>query len=161
MHTIYLSLGSNLGDRAAHLAAAIAALAPAVKVTRESAIYETEPWGYTAQPAFLNQAVAGQTTLRPRELLAHLKAIETTVGRTPTFRYGPRQIDLDILFYDDLELDEPGLTIPHPQLFQRPFVLLPLAEILPADPPHFFFEGVTTALAASDTAGVNLWHHTP
>lgn len=130
-HTVYIALGSNLGDRAANLAAAIAALAPRVEVTARSGIYETAPWGYADQPAFLNQVVAGRTALGPREVLAWLKEIESRVGRTKTFRYGPREIDLDILFYDDLTLDEPGLTIPHPRLHERAFVLVPLARIAP------------------------------
>ncbi len=98
-HTIALGLGSNLGDRAAHLAAARAALPPQIILTEKSSLYETDAWGYTDQPAFLNQVVLGQTSLSPLELLAHLKGIEHALGRQASFRYGPREIDLDILYY--------------------------------------------------------------
>ena len=131
MSIIYLALGSNLGDRLANLRAAIDALAPEVRVIAESSIYETPPWGYTDQPAFLNMAVKAETDLSPLALLRHLKDIESRLGRETTFRYGPRVIDLDILFYDDLVVDEEGLTIPHPRLHERAFVLVPLAEIAP------------------------------
>ena len=129
IHTIYLALGSNLGDRLIHLQTAIESLAPEVRVLGESQVYETPPWGYTDQPAFLNMAVKGGTALAPRALLAHLKQIESQMGREPTFRYGPRLIDLDILLYDDLVLDEADLTIPHPALHERAFVLVPLADV--------------------------------
>lgn len=128
---IFLSLGTNLGDRSANLRQALALLAPSVQVESVSSIYETAPWGYTDQPPFLNQVLMGQTLLSPLDLLAHLKEIETLLGRTSTFRYGPRLIDLDILFYADLVLDLPSLSIPHPQLHRRAFVLVPLAELAP------------------------------
>ncbi len=131
MPTPLLSLGTNLGDREANLRNAITALAPAVRVTRESRVYETAPWGFTDQPSFLNMVVAGETDLSPLELLKFLKTLETELGRTPTFRYGPRLIDLDILFYDDLILQTPELTIPHPKLHERAFVLVPLADLAP------------------------------
>ena len=100
-HTIYLALGTNIGDRLANLDAALAAFTAIIDVKVQSAIYETEPWGYADQPAFLNMVVEGQTGLSPLELLTRLKQMELTLGRTPTFRNGPRLIDLDILFYDD------------------------------------------------------------
>ncbi len=132
MHTTYLSLGTNLGDRLANLGAALRALTDAhITITARSQVYETPPWGYTDQPPFLNMAVAGQTELPPLALLDHLKTLEKTLGRTPSFRYGPRQIDLDILFYDDLVLETERLTLPHPRLHERAFVLVPLAEIAP------------------------------
>lgn len=130
-HVIYLSLGSNLGDRLANLSNAIINLAPKVQSGAQSSIYETEPWGYSDQPAFLNQIVKAHTTLDPFELLAFVKEIEVSRGRQETFRFGPRLIDLDILFYDDLVLDTPKLTIPHPRITERAFVLIPLAEIAP------------------------------
>lgn len=130
-HRVYLALGSNLGDRRANLAAALAALAPQVRLLKRSALYETAPWGYADQPDFLNQVVAAETALPPVELLAYLKEIEVQVGRQPSFRYGPRAIDLDILFYDELVLETPELVIPHPRLDERLFVLAPLAEIAP------------------------------
>jgi 2-amino-4-hydroxy-6-hydroxymethyldihydropteridine diphosphokinase len=131
MHTIYLALGTNLGDRPANLSAAMDALAPDIRVLDKSPIYETEPWGYTDQPPFLNMVVRAETDLSPEDLLRRLKGIESTLGRIPSFRNGPRLIDLDILFYDDLVLDTPPLVIPHPQLHKRAFVLIPLARIAP------------------------------
>lgn len=130
-HTIYLALGSNVGDRQENLKEAISQLVPQVSITAESSIYETEPWGYEDQDDFLNMVVQGETELEPLELLAHLKEIEANVGRTKTFRNGPREIDLDILFYDDLIMEDKNLAIPHPRLHERAFVLVPLADIAP------------------------------
>jgi 2-amino-4-hydroxy-6-hydroxymethyldihydropteridine diphosphokinase len=129
--TIYLALGSNLGDRAANLEQARAALTAQVKLTAISPIYETEPWGISEQPHFLNQVVAGQTQLAPEALLTFLKTLERNLGRTDGIRYGPRQIDLDMLFYNQLVLKTPSLTLPHPELHKREFVLVPLADIAP------------------------------
>lgn len=131
MPILYLALGTNLGDRFANLQAAIAALPPAVRVIAQSPVYETPPWGLTAQPAFLNMVLKGQTALAPVDLLKHLKHLETELGRLPAVRWGPRRIDMDILFYDNLILDTPELTIPHPHLHERAFVLVPLADLEP------------------------------
>lgn len=128
---IYLGLGTNLGDRLANLDRALYGLAPQFVVERASAVYETEPWGYTDQPRFLNQVVAGTTSLQPAELLAHLKQLESSLGREETFRFGPRLIDLDIVFFDSLTIDQPNLVIPHPRLEERPFVLVPLNDLAP------------------------------
>jgi 2-amino-4-hydroxy-6-hydroxymethyldihydropteridine diphosphokinase len=130
-HTIYIALGSNLGERAKLLRAALHALPPAVRVIAESSIYETEPWGYTEQNAFFNMVIQAETALAPVELLHYLKEIEANLGRKPTFRNGPRQIDMDILLYDDLIYLTPALAIPHPRMAERTFVLVPLAEIAP------------------------------
>jgi 2-amino-4-hydroxy-6-hydroxymethyldihydropteridine diphosphokinase len=130
-HTIYLALGTNLGDRLANLRRAREILPPEVLVTADSSIYETPPWGITDQPAFLNQVLQAGTDLAPLELLAHLKHIETQMGRKETVRYGPRLIDLDILIYDRLVLKAPGLTIPHPRLAERAFVLVPFNDLAP------------------------------
>jgi 2-amino-4-hydroxy-6-hydroxymethyldihydropteridine diphosphokinase len=129
VHTVYLALGTNQGDRLANLRRAINALAPKVRVTAESRIYETPPWGVLDQPRFLNMALKGETGLTPEELLEYLKKLEMKLGRVKTVRFGPRVIDLDILFYDDLVLDHPHLTIPHARLHERAFVLVPLADI--------------------------------
>jgi 2-amino-4-hydroxy-6-hydroxymethyldihydropteridine diphosphokinase len=130
-HTVYLGLGTNQGDRLANLQAARAALAPSVRLLQASPIYETEPWGFLDQPAFLNQALKTETGLPPVDLLAYLKDLEAQLGRRPNFRYGPRLIDIDILLYDNLVLSLPGLEIPHPRLAQRAFVLAPLADLAP------------------------------
>lgn len=131
-HDVYLALGANLGERAAMLRAARSRLSPAVEVLRCSRLYETPPWGDLDQPAFLNAVCHGRTALTPDALLAHLKQIERELGRVAARRWGPRAIDLDILFYDDLVLATPSLTIPHPLLHERPFVLVPLHELAPA-----------------------------
>ncbi len=130
-HTVYLALGSNLGDREQNLKEAIASLSPQMVVKAKSHIYETLPWGYEDQPKFLNQVLEAQTYLEPEPLLKHLKRLEIALGRKASFRNGPRLIDIDILFYDDLVLDTPLLTIPHPRLHERGFVLLPMMDIAP------------------------------
>jgi 2-amino-4-hydroxy-6-hydroxymethyldihydropteridine diphosphokinase len=130
-HSVLIGLGSNLGDRAANLRSALDMLPPAARVEQTSRVYETAPWGITDQPKFLNQAARILTALPARNLLAHLKNIEKELGRQPGLRYGPRLIDLDILFYDNLVCAEDGLSIPHPRLTERAFVLVPLSEIAP------------------------------
>ena len=129
--TIYLALGTNLGDRLANLHAALEAMPPAVKIMARSPVYRTPPWGYTEQPEFLNQVVKAETSLVPLDLLAYLKKTELRMGRQTSFHYGPRLIDLDILFYNDWELETPELVIPHPRLYERAFVLKPLADLTP------------------------------
>jgi 2-amino-4-hydroxy-6-hydroxymethyldihydropteridine diphosphokinase len=128
---VYLSLGSNLGDRAANLHAAIERLAAVGTVQARSGLYETEPVDFLDQPWFLNCAVALETGKTPRELLAHALAIEEGMGRRRTRDKGPRIIDIDILLFGDRVIDEPGLKIPHPAMHERRFVLEPLAEIAP------------------------------
>lgn len=130
-HDIYLALGTNLGDRLANLRAALRSLPPDVQPVSVSRVFETPPWGFADQPAFLNMALHARTTLEPGSLLRKLKTLEVELGRGETFRWGPRVIDLDILFYDDLVLDTPPLVIPHPRLHERGFVLVPLADIAP------------------------------
>ncbi len=126
---VYIGLGSNLGNRKEALDQAVAELPPEVHVTRRSPVYETEPWGYKEQPFFLNQVVEGRTKLDPGSVLEHLKAIESQLGRQPSFRYGPRRIDLDLLFYADWVIEEADLQVPHPRLQERSFVLVPLADL--------------------------------
>ena len=130
-HLVYLALGSNLGDRRGNLSAAIQHLREFMDITTVSSIYETEPVGYLDQPRFLNLACGGNTTLTALEFLKKAKEIETSLGRQPSFRNGPRPIDIDILFYDDLQIAQDNLTVPHPRLTERAFVLMPLAEIAP------------------------------
>ncbi len=130
--TAYLSLGSNLGDRLQQLRGAVAALEKAgVSLPALSPVYETAPWGHTDQPPFLNMAAAARTNLPPLELLRLLKQIERELGRQPAERWGPRLIDIDLLFYDDQVVEEDELVVPHPRLHERAFVLVPLAEIAP------------------------------
>ena len=130
-HIVYLSLGTNLGNRASNLKQAISLLPPQMTVKAKSKVYETPPWGYTEQDNFLNQAVKATTYLEPELLLKHIKRLETAMGRKASFRHGPRLIDIDILLYDDLILDTPQLTIPHPHMHERGFVLLPMMDIAP------------------------------
>lgn len=131
MTVVYLGLGSNLGDRAHNIRRALQALEGLGHLIAVSSLYETEPWGVIDQPRFLNAACALETTKAPEELLQCLKAIEIALGRTPTVRYGPRVIDLDILLYGNVCLASPDLTIPHPGMLSRSTVLVPLAEIAP------------------------------
>ena len=131
--TAYLCLGGNLGDRMAALTEALRLLDATQEMLRMacSSVYETEPWAVADQPNFLNLVAAYETTLSPADLLAACKSVEETVGRTPSFRWGPRLIDVDILLYGDEVVDtaEPDLQIPHPRMAQRAFVLVPLAEV--------------------------------
>lgn len=135
MEEVFLSLGSNMGDRAENLRRAVALIGEgAGKVTAVSAIYETEPWGFSADTPFFNMAAIVQTTLAPPEFLAALLAIEEKLGRVRepgAERYTSRPIDIDILFYGDRIIDTEGLTVPHPRLHERMFVLAPLNEIAP------------------------------
>lgn len=133
MARIYLSLGSNIGDRAANIAGAIAALSMrGVRVTRESSLYETEPVEFREQDWFLNSVVEGETRLEPQELLNVLLGIERYLGRERRVLKGPRAIDMDILLYDDAELHTLEIDIPHPRMTERRFVLVPFAEIAAA-----------------------------
>jgi dihydropteroate synthase/2-amino-4-hydroxy-6-hydroxymethyldihydropteridine diphosphokinase len=153
-HRVFLGLGANLGDRARNLAEAIQRLEQQSEVINTSSIYETDPWGFEDQPKFLNQVAEIRTDLSPAELLAFLKEIEADMGRKKTFRLGPRNIDLDILFYDDLSVVSDSLTIPHPALAQRAFVLIPLNEIA-ADLRHPELEKTIKDLASeADTRGI-------
>ena len=129
MATAYVALGANLGDRFATLGEAVRRLGALGAVEAVSTVYETDPVGYDDQPPFLNAVTRLRTRLEPRPLLAALQAIEAGLGRVRTFANAPRTLDLDLLFYDGLVLDEPDLTLPHPRLHERAFVLVPLAEI--------------------------------
>jgi 2-amino-4-hydroxy-6-hydroxymethyldihydropteridine diphosphokinase len=132
MTVVYLSLGSNVGDRPQNLRTAIASLDGAgVRVRRISKIYETEPVDYLEQDWFLNCVVEGETALTAAELLPGLRRIERKMGSAKAFAKGPRIIDLDILYFADAVIDSEGLQIPHPRLADRRFVLVPLAEIAP------------------------------
>jgi 2-amino-4-hydroxy-6-hydroxymethyldihydropteridine diphosphokinase len=153
-HRIYLGLGSNLGDRKSYLDAAISAMAPAVRASQISPIYETDPWGYNDQDDFLNMVAEAETDLGPKQLLVRLKGIEVNLGRQPRFRNGPREIDIDILIYDELILDEAGLRIPHPRLPERAFMLVPLADLAPGLSIPGLDKTVAELLADLDTSGI-------
>lgn len=128
---VYLALGSNLGDRRGNLATALQRLRAVIEIDIISSVYETEPVGYLEQPRFLNIVCGGKTRLSAQELLKAAKEIEVAIGRQPTFRNGPRPIDIDILLYDNIWIKQEGLTIPHPRMSERAFVLVPLVEIAP------------------------------
>ena len=129
MSIAYLGLGTNLGDREENLRKAIEVIALKMTVGKQSSLYETSAWGYTDQPDFLNQVIQVETNLTPMRLLNFLKRTEVELGRVENFRYGPRLIDIDILFYDDLVKNTRRLQIPHPRIPERAFVLVPLNEI--------------------------------
>lgn len=124
-----IGIGSNVGDAPANVRAAIVRLGELGAVTAASSLYRTKAWGVTEQPDFYNAAALLETTLAPRDLLRALKVLEDELGRVTTFRWGPRVIDLDILAYDELQMNDPDLTIPHALLHERAFALAPLAEI--------------------------------
>jgi len=155
--TIYLSLGSNLGDREANLASVFEELPPAIEVILRSSIYQTTPWGFKYQPDFLNMVVQGETELPPRELLTYLKKIEKKIGRKPSFIYGPRLVDIDILFYGKKVVDEVHLTIPHKKMPERAFVLVPLLEIAPDLKIPDSDQTVSDLVSVIDTSGVSLY----
>jgi 2-amino-4-hydroxy-6-hydroxymethyldihydropteridine diphosphokinase len=132
MSIVYIGIGSNLGDREKNCSRSIELLEKnGIVVRQRSSLYETIPWGVREQPLFLNMVIEAETELKPRELLEVLKNVEIEVGREKSSRWGPRAIDLDILLYDDITLNEETLTIPHPYLHERDFVLIPFCEIAP------------------------------
>ena len=131
--TAYIALGANLEDPVVQVRAGLAELAtlPDTQLLMQSSLYRTAPVGYADQPDFINAVAAVDTELSPRELLDALLAIELNHGRVRQFANAPRTLDLDVLLYDDVEVNESGLTIPHPRMHERAFVLAPLAEIAP------------------------------
>jgi len=153
-HIVYLALGSNLGNRAANLKEAIAALSPQMEVKAKSKVYETPPWGYTEQEKFLNQVLMVKTYLEPELLLKHLKRLEVALGRKASFQNGPRLIDIDILFYDDLIFESPELMIPHPRVHERGFVLLPMLDIAPDFVHPVKQKSVRDLIAGCDLRGI-------
>jgi 2-amino-4-hydroxy-6-hydroxymethyldihydropteridine diphosphokinase len=148
VHRAYVGLGANVGDAVAAVERAFVALGEVGRIVCRSSLYRTKPWGKTDQEDFVNAVASIQTTLAPRDLLAALKAIEVRLGRTGGERWGPRVIDLDLLTYDDLDVDESGLHVPHPHLRERAFVLVPLADV------DSNYERLRDALPSSELAGV-------
>ena len=154
---IGLGLGGNLGDPPAMIAAALRMLSARghLTITAVSSIYRTPPWGPVAQPDFANACALATTDLTPRDLLAEVKAVERALGRRDGERWGPRAIDVDILFYADVSVDTPDLVIPHEGLFKRAFVLVPLAELA----PNLVVAGhrIGAAAARQDGTGIRSW----
>ncbi len=155
---IYLSLGSNLGDRAAKIASGIAALGAAgIRVLRQSSLYETEPVDFFTQNWFLNNVVEAETQLLPQRLLQELQRIELTLGSLKQIRRGPRRLDMDILFYGNSVIRTAELDVPHPRLADRRFVLVPLAELAPQLAHPVLHRTVAELLAGTkDTSRVRL-----
>jgi 2-amino-4-hydroxy-6-hydroxymethyldihydropteridine diphosphokinase len=151
-------VGTNLGDRRANLQRAVDGLAAAVAITAVSAVFETKPWGIESQPNFLNMCVTRETKLAPLALLHYLKELELQLGREPGERWGPRLIDIDILFYDELILNEPMLTIPHKGLADRATVLVPLVQIAPELVHPILQQKVSDLVRKVDVTGV--WAYT-
>jgi len=132
MARVFIGIGSNLGERRANCLRAVSELQKmGIKIIRQSSMIETEPWGVAEQPRFINMVVEAETDLTPEALLQRLKDCERRLGRTESYLWGPRLIDLDILFYNDMVIDTGELKIPHPEIPHRDFVLIPMCELAP------------------------------
>ena len=163
MITVYIALGTNVGEREANLLQALQLLPESgVQIRRVSSIYETEPVDYLDQEWFLNAALEGQTELDALDLLSALRVIEARMGSKKAFAKGPRKIDLDILLYGDETIDTPELQVPHPRMLERKFVLIPLAEIAPNLRHPSWKSGVSHLLAVvPDHSAVKKFHDAP
>ncbi len=148
MVTVYLALGSNLGDRMGNLGSAVERLSKKLTVKKVSSVYETAPLYFKEQPLYLNAALSAMTKLDPFQLLHFVKGVEGDLGRQSSFRNAPRIIDIDILFYGRRIIETPGLTVPHPRIAERAFVLAPLAEIAPSMVHPVLRKRVSELLAA-------------
>jgi len=162
LNLVYISAGSNIGEREANLEFGARRLGECGNLLRTSSFFETEPVGYADQPWFLNQVFELETTLTPHELLALCNEIEHDCGRVRTFQNAPRTLDLDILLYGDLIVSDPNLVIPHPRMAERRFVLEPLAEMAP-ELPHPIEKKTIRELLANcpDTAAARKFHVRP
>lgn len=148
MHLAYLLIGSNLGDKSSYLINASSYIQQQCgQIVKQSSFYETEPWGFTEQPSFLNQALCIKTELSPTQLMHSLLQIESEMGRTRTLKMGPRIIDLDILQIDQETIDTPILQLPHPAMHLRRFALIPMVEIAPSLVHPLFNKTMTQLLA--------------
>ncbi|RJP31446.1 MAG: 2-amino-4-hydroxy-6-hydroxymethyldihydropteridine diphosphokinase [Actinobacteria bacterium] len=150
-HRVFLGMGSNLGDRRENLLSALRMLdaMEGVRILEVSSVYETAPWGMLEQPDFLNLVALVSTSRDPRGMLAACRDVEEELGRVRAERWGPRSIDVDILIFDDLQLEEEDLVIPHPRMLEREFVMVPLLELQPGYTPV----GKETEARLSDAAG--------
>ncbi len=157
-HECYIGLGSNLGDREQHIMQAIQAIhqIEQTEVFQCSAVYETDPVGYTDQPAFLNMAVAVQTALPLDRFFNMMLQIEAELGRVRAIRWGPRVIDLDLLLFDDLVMQSENLDLPHPRMFERAFVLVPLLDVL-REGNHWFVSANQALEKMGSKEGIKLW----
>ncbi|GKU77041.1 2-amino-4-hydroxy-6-hydroxymethyldihydropteridine diphosphokinase [Paenibacillus sp. L3-i20] len=156
----YIALGSNIGDREELLQEAINLIdsEPDICVMHVSGIYETDPVGYTDQPPFLNMAVAVTTSLEPMKLLHTLLELEGRLGRIRHERWGPRTIDLDLLLYDNVRMDQEELTLPHPRMMERSFVLVPLHDVISSSHPlHEEVATISAAALQGGKEGITLW----
>lgn len=154
-HSVYLALGANIGNRRDNLVAALQHLRKFMEIDSISSLYETEPVGYIDQPRFFNLVCHGKTWLKPEDLLKYVKEIEVVIGRKPSFRNGPRPIDIDIIFYENIILQQDHLAIPHPRMRERAFVLAPLTEIAPDSIDPISGKNVAELLATLSQEGVN------
>jgi 2-amino-4-hydroxy-6-hydroxymethyldihydropteridine diphosphokinase len=151
-HEVYIGLGSNLGDRVAYLREAVHRLGAIIQIEQVSRLYVAAPLGYVRDDAYINAVLHGKTTMTPMDLLGMLQSIEAAMGRRPGVQFGPRPIDLDILFYDSIQMETYKLTIPHPRLPQRAFVLKPLADIAPELMHPMLYYTISQLLADTEDA---------
>ncbi len=158
MEKIYLLIGTNIGDLAENLKNALEQLnRNNIKILKKSKIYKTKPWGKTDQPDFLNIAVEVESPFTPEELLKKIKEIEKNMKREPAEKWGPRIIDIDILFYGTRQINQPDLVIPHPQFFNRPFAIIPMAEIAPDFIPPFSRKKVKELISGEMNEGITVY----
>ncbi len=158
---VYLSLGSNLGNRKANLSAALSMLSSVSDIKKLSPIYQTAPLGFEKQPNFLNMACLVSTRCSPKGFLREIKKIEKTVGRKKTFKNGPRVIDIDIIFWGNSVIDDRNLQVPHPRAAQRGFVLRPLARIAPSFVHPTLHKTIESLLRSVEPQGVRYFSKPP
>lgn len=160
MNKIYLLIGTNIGNLKENLENALDQLNKNnIKIIKKSKIYKTKPWGKTDQPDFLNIAVEVETSFTPEVILKKIKGIEKKMKRKTFEKWGPRIIDIDILFYGSSQINKPDLIIPHPQFFNRPFAIVPLADIAPDFVPPFSQKKVKELISGEMNEGIEVYHN--